>query len=209
MDVVALLFLFVIGFWAIFFLLKRREKIDSRNVDFINKYPYPKKISDELNRQYPHLSDKDIELVVQGLKQYFIVCYVAGKAFVSMPSKAVDIAWHELILFTKLYNQFCMKALGRFLHHTPAEAMETPTTAQDGIKTAWRIACKIEGINPGKPSKLPLLFAIDSLLNIPGGFKYRLNCDPEEDEYCAGAIGCGSGTGYGCGGGCGGSLGGD
>ena len=38
MDVLALLLLFLVGFWAIFVLLERREKIDSRNVDYINEF---------------------------------------------------------------------------------------------------------------------------------------------------------------------------
>ena len=32
----------------------------------------------------------------------------------------IDIAWHEFILMTKDYEQFCHKYLGRFIHHTPS-----------------------------------------------------------------------------------------
>lgn len=39
-----------------------------------------------------------------------------------MPSRAVDEAWHGLILCTALYSEFCTKAYGRFLHHHPAGA---------------------------------------------------------------------------------------
>ncbi len=35
------------------------------------------------------------------------------------PSHRVDLVWHELILFTRLYDQFCKTHFGRFLHHTP------------------------------------------------------------------------------------------
>ncbi len=51
-----------------------------------------------------------------------------------MPSQVVDDAWHEFILFTRAYQQYCNKALGRYLHHTPAEAMDSPTIAQEGNK---------------------------------------------------------------------------
>lgn len=138
---------------------------------------------------------------------------------VAMPSQIVDDGWHEFILFTRSYKDFCKKALGRFLHHTPTEAMRTPTLAQEGIKRAWRLACAKERINPNNPTRLPLIFAIDSMLNIPNGFKYSLNCKDKNSPsygggYCAGHIGCTSGcagdfgantsSGADCGSGCGG-----
>lgn len=36
-----------------------------------------------------------------------------------MPSRAVDEAWHGLILCTVRYHAFCEQAYGRFMHHTP------------------------------------------------------------------------------------------
>jgi hypothetical protein len=36
-----------------------------------------------------------------------------------MPSRAVDEAWHGLILCTARYSAFCHEAYGRFLHHHP------------------------------------------------------------------------------------------
>jgi hypothetical protein len=84
-----------------------------------------------------------------------------------MPSQVVDDAWHEFILFTRQYQQFCERGLGRFLHHTPAEAMRSPTDAQDGIKRAWRLACQRDGIDPKAPQSLPLLFALDACSALP------------------------------------------
>lgn len=126
------------------------------------------------------------------------MCNQAKRKLVSMPSQVVDDAWHEFILFTRTYKSFCQKALGRFLHHTPTEAMRTQTMAQDGIKRAWRLACAKEQINPRHASKLPLIFAIDSMLQIPNGFTYVLNCEDKDspaygDGYCAGHIGCAAG----------------
>jgi len=54
--------------------------------------------------------------------------------------------------------------------------MSSKTQAKEGIKRAWRLACAKEGINLKHPSKLPLIFHIDTTLNIVGGFKYELNC---------------------------------
>ncbi len=35
------------------------------------------------------------------------------------PSILVDNAWHEFILHTNSYHNFCSKYMNRFIHHTP------------------------------------------------------------------------------------------
>jgi hypothetical protein len=189
-------------------LNKRKKLIDS--------FRFPQTVKNNVRQAYPHLSDAQTDQVMSGLKAYFHICNMAGDKMVSMPSQVVDVAWHEFILFTKQYQLFCNHALGRFLHHVPAEAMTAPTLAQRGIKLAWRLSCKRENINPNTPLYLPLLFKIDAELNIPNGFYYSKDCKNSNGaSYCAGDIGCssgcmgggdsgGDGDSSGCGGGCGG-----
>ncbi|AWB68228.1 hypothetical protein C2869_18215 [Saccharobesus litoralis] len=171
---------------------RRYHSIKQRK-DFINSYSFPDAINSKLKSKYSFLSEKDLSQVQQGLRDWFYVCNAACNKPVSMPSQVVDDAWHEFILYTKLYAKFCQGAFGQFLHHTPAEAMLSPTKAQQGIKRAWRIACKRDKINPHKPSRLPLLFAIDKQLNIPNGFYYSKNCTrSKNNEQCANSISCSS-----------------
>ena len=210
--------------------LKRRK---AQQLAFIRRYVFHKSIKEKLSKKHPQLDSEQIHLVFRALRDYFWMCNKANRRMVAMPSQVVDDAWHEFILFTRAYRQFSKKAVGRFLHHTPTEAMSTPTLAEEGIKRAWRLACAREGIDPREPEKLPLIFAIDGMLDIPNGFKYVLNCQDKNspnyrDGYCAGHIGCFSGCsgdaafdsgsdssgffdgffdssdGSGCGGGCGG-----
>jgi len=35
------------------------------------------------------------------------------------PSKKVDVGWHQFILNTRDYAEFCERVAGRFLHHVP------------------------------------------------------------------------------------------
>lgn len=194
---------------------------------FIDSYAYGRILDKRLAARRPELSAEQRQQVFGGLREYFHLCNTAGRRLVAMPSQAVDDAWHEFILFTRHYDKFCRQAFGRFLHHTPAEAMASPTQAGDGIKRAWRLACAREGIDPKKPARLPTLFALDAALGIAGGFVYSLDClaarhgaaaNAGGSEYCASHIGCGGGCsgssgctggdgggdGGGCGGGCGG-----
>lgn len=165
---------------------------------YIDRYRFNSAIGKKVQARYPHLTDTHIQLVFSGLREYFYICNQSRWRMVSMPSQVVDVAWHEFILFTRQYHTFCKKGLGRFLHHTPTEAMQTRTLAQDGIKRAWRLSCAKHSVNPSSPTRLPLLFAIDSQLNIEDGFTYSLNCKDKTsplyaDGYCAGHIGCASG----------------
>lgn len=176
----------------------------------IDDYRFPAWIARKVGKRYPELSPAQLDRVIEGLREYFHLTNQGAGRMIAMPSQVVDVAWHEMILATRDYRRFCREVLGRFLHHTPAEAMSGPTTAPDGIKRAWRLSCQREGIDPQTPKALPLLFAIDAELGIADGFHYELNCNPNDPgSYCASGIGCGGGCsgeggGDGCGGGCGG-----
>lgn len=189
--------IFIVSITAIHYIFKIKQ---SRRLNYIKRYHFHKSIKEKILKKYPYLSDEQVHLVFRALRDYFFICSQAKRKMVAMPSQVVDDAWHEFILFTRSYKQFCQKAIGRFLHHTPTEAMSAPTHAQEGIKRAWRLACAKEKIHPGQPSRLPLLFAIDAMLNIPNGFTYVLDCGKKDTEgnstgYCAGHIGCSSGCG--------------
>lgn len=195
-----------------------RSVRQSRRLSYILSFPYAEGLDRKLALKYPHLTSTQRDMVFDGLRDYFHVNLLAKRRMIAMPSQAVDEVWHEFILSTRVYQEFCDKAFGRYLHHTPAEAMKSKTSAQAGIKRAWRIACGIENIDPAKPSRLPRLFAIDGLLLIPAGFTYALNCMATPaaaagmDGFCATHIGCSSGCSSssdgggsdGDGGGCGG-----
>ncbi len=173
----------------------------TKQLTYIQGYQFPKKVLQRVEERYPHLTKAEVLLVVDALRDYFHICNQSRGRMVAMPSQAVDLAWHEFILFTRNYQSFCRKGIGRFLHHTPTEAMINPTFAQDGIKRAWRLACAKEKIDPALPTRLPLLFGIDAMLKIDDGFQYSLNCQDRskpgyvDGGFCAGHIGCASGCG--------------
>jgi len=62
------------------------------------------------------------ELIETGLRQWLRCCAAAlrDEQVIGMPSRAVDEAWHGLILCTMRYQAFCAKAYGKFMHHHPA-----------------------------------------------------------------------------------------
>jgi len=196
-------------------------------------HPLPNFLRAKLREHYAHLDDAQVRQVEQALRQFFVASAQAGGKFVAMPSKAADTLWHEFILYTRGYEAFCQRAFGKLLHHTPAEALPPASKKGSarfaGLRRAWYWSCKEEGIDPHKPSRLPLLFALDGMLAIPGGYRYAPDCKAlganRQDTHCATSFGCGSscgstgcssggagdgggdggsGCGSSCGGGCGG-----
>lgn len=226
----------ILGLVALFLLQKL---VQSRRDEFIRTYSLPPGLYEKLRQKHPHLTQKDCELVGHALRQFFHAYLRSGKKQVSMPSQVVDDMWHDFILYTRNYAQFCRRAFGGFLHHTPAAVMGKSTNSNDGLRRCWWQACRDEHINPQRALRLPLLFAIDRKLLIEDGFLYALDCSNSVETgkiaggglpvYCAtdfkplrengsGGSSCGGGSscsgsssgGHGCSGsGCSGGCGGD
>jgi hypothetical protein len=176
---------------------------------FIAGYRFPPEVGHAVARCYPHLNEYQVEEVIEQLRGYLGLCR-RSRTLLAMPSQAVDVAWHALILSARHYQQFCQRAFGRFLHHTPASAMPNPTASNAALRRCWHLACRRAGIDPRRPTALPPLFALDAQLAIPDGFHYAPDCrkaraaDGSTVVYCGsdlGSGGCSGGGGSGCSGG--------
>lgn len=163
----------------------------------VRSYMLPAGLLEKLGAKHPQLSLKERQLVARGLRQFFLAHLKSGRKFVSMPSQVVDDLWHEFILYTREYDAFCRRALGKFMHHTPAVVLTADKQNNTGLRRVWWFSCLEENINPRAATRLPLLFALDEKLNIPGGFRYALDCkglqraDEKKSDGAAGTTHCG------------------
>jgi hypothetical protein len=153
-----------------------QKNVRAQREAHIRSFFLPKGLYEKLQAKHPQLTLKECELVGRGLRQYFLAYLKGGKKYVSMPSQVVDDLWHEFILYTKSYEVFCTKAFGEFMHHTPAASLSAAKQSNSGLRRCWVYACKEELIDPIKPTRLPLLFALDAKLSIVGGFVYAPDC---------------------------------
>lgn len=144
--------------------------------DYIRTYLFPQGIFAKLQFRRPELTLKDCQLTARALRQFFLAHLKSRRQFVAMPSQVADDLWQELTLHTQHYEAFCEKAFGRFLHRTPAVALGASRQDNTGLsrtwRYTWRYTCIDENIDPRKPLRLPLLFALDAKLNIDNGFRY-------------------------------------
>ncbi|MCG7541560.1 MULTISPECIES: hypothetical protein [Pseudoalteromonas] len=147
-------------------------------VDFIENYKFDDAVLEwfdwyiETHLEYK-LSDDEIQVVVEGLKDYLIFVVISPQA-VAAASKLVDELFHVFILHTELYQAFC-KGVGQFIHHypirkkvvlgneTPLENIEYNDHYQSIIRT-YCLACQASDLDPLTTNQVPYLFKVDSIL---------------------------------------------
>tara|TARA_B100000809_G_scaffold70528_1_gene68059 strand:- start:1499 stop:2137 length:639 start_codon:yes stop_codon:yes gene_type:complete len=170
--------LFIACFKLMFKLINKESDRRAKALRSINEYKFPSTIKNNLEIKYCHLSSVELDLIMSGLKQFLYACVISKKNTVGMPSKSVDFAWHEFILCTREYANFCKKNIGWFIHHTPSGNSADKTAQLRITKRIWASCCLIENIDHRKPDRLPLLFLLDSDLNIDGGLVFTTDIHP-------------------------------
>lgn len=169
----------------------RTEAVRARHEHAIRGHVFESRLFDKLMARHPQLSLKDCHLVARALRQFFLAYLKSGRGTVGMPSRVVDDLWHEFILDTRAYARFCEQAFGAYFHHMPASGLASAGSANQGLRTTWRWVCLEENINPKKPTRMPLLFALDDKLKIQGGQHFTLPAKPAR----GGSRGSGSSSG--------------
>jgi hypothetical protein len=208
----------------------------ARRAQFIREYSLPHGLYEALRERRPGLSQAQCLLANKALRQFFLAYLYSGRRYVAMPSRLADELWHAFILHTRAYGDFCRRAFGGILHHSPATSFTDNRKRNAGLRRVWFHACREDLVNPRNPERLPLLFALDTKVGIDDGFRYHLGSRPaaaagsgtsgsdsgvhftsdfrdDSIDGCTdgmdGADGSGAGDGGGDGGGCGGGCGGD
>lgn len=92
------------------------------------------------------ISITDADRIVTDTISFLAVC-AANPEEQFRPSRQVDLGWHQFILNTHDYADFCGRVAGRFIHHVPEEFV-----APERRATADALASTVEAI---KVSGLP------------------------------------------------------
>jgi len=155
----------------------RAEAVQARREHAIRELVFEGRLFDKLREKHPQLTLKDCQLVARGLRQFFLAYLKLGRrGALAMPSRVVDDLWHEFILDTRRYARFCDQAFGHYFHHLPAGSASGAHAGEagPGLRGVWRLVCLEENINPSRPTRMPLLFALDDKLKIQGGRHFAL-----------------------------------
>jgi hypothetical protein len=79
-------------------------------------------LEEKLTREQIVSSLADAVAYFDELKKYLWLCNSVTTHRIPMLSRLVDEVWHQFVLFTTEYTDFCERFFGRYVHHTPNEA---------------------------------------------------------------------------------------
>ena len=66
------------------------------------------------------------EALFEEAKKFLILSHMDSDVSWNMYSRRVDEVWHQFVLFTSQYVDFCREYFGEYLHHNPSNAPVAP-----------------------------------------------------------------------------------
>lgn len=92
---------------------------------------FESRVKDRVLKEYPRITDKVWDWTWFELKRYFLMCGILRG--VPMYSSPADAVWHEMLMFTREYEQFCSSFCGEMIHHAP----HAPGVQSEQGERAW------------------------------------------------------------------------
>lgn len=128
-------------------------------------YEFPRVVVERVARKYPSATPEALSVAFEGFLQYAQLCKSHPDVELPMFSKSVDEVWHQFILDTRSYQNFCEEHLGFFLHHAPNGGTNHSIVEEEKkLKTLWLLACAEFGYEPLISWDCPALFRADDVL---------------------------------------------
>ncbi|MEK7614011.1 MAG: hypothetical protein AAB439_04020 [Patescibacteria group bacterium] len=85
------------------------------SISYIDSYPVPNLLIPRIAKEYDYSIGYATGALREAKRMLFMSAQT-GKPFA--PSALVDPAWHEMMLFTRFYQEFA-DTIGSFIHHDP------------------------------------------------------------------------------------------
>jgi hypothetical protein len=136
------------------------------------------------------LSDEAASQLFIDTRKFLYLCGTYNGRWV--PSRDIDAGWHEFILFTREYNDFCFKHFGRFIHHSPTKIGEKtdPLSANRTKQAAIRVFGTLSKnwtyySRAGLPIDVAAdVFHLNSVASVPCSENPGCNSDPGPGGSC-------------------------
>ncbi len=149
---------------------RARDRERGRRRAYIEGYAFPAALRDKIAERYPELSDRELT-GDRGPPRLVPRLPVRQEGRSACPRERSTSAWHEFILLTRDYHAFCEEAFGRYVHHSPAVAMDEPVDAT--LARTVSVFDRHPVASPlGLAYGLPFLFALDAQLGIEDGNRW-------------------------------------
>ncbi|HVM90731.1 MAG TPA: hypothetical protein VMU11_02450 [Verrucomicrobiae bacterium] len=101
----------------------------------VDAYPVPDLLVPRVAKEHGYSNDAAASLVREAKRMLFL-SVVAGEAI--SPSALVDDAWHEMLMFTRFYQEFA-DFIGGFIHHDPTPGQPDGGRTYERTKQLYEI----------------------------------------------------------------------
>ncbi|NCO04625.1 MAG: hypothetical protein GW939_00585 [Candidatus Magasanikbacteria bacterium] len=81
----------------------------------VDAYPVPELLIPRIEKEHGYSLNMATALVREAKRMLYLS---AREKTVVSPSHDVDMAWHEMLMFTRFYQEFA-EFIGKFIHHDP------------------------------------------------------------------------------------------
>lgn len=78
---------------------------------------YEQRVKERLQQRNPHVSDTEWLWRWHEVKRFLLMGALLRR--VDMYSEQVDEVWHEMLMFTREYQELCERFCGHMIHHAP------------------------------------------------------------------------------------------
>lgn len=89
------------------------------NVDFNSVISYKNRLLVNRLCNKLNITREEAEQVFSDMKMFLFLAGTTNEPLA--PTEKIDEAWHNFILFTKDYRDFCLRYFGKFIHHVPTD----------------------------------------------------------------------------------------
>jgi len=99
-------------------------------------------LEERLVREKKVRTAEEVARLLDEVKKYIVLSRQMRDRSVPMLSRRIDEVWHQFILFSEEYKQFCHRFFGRFVHHNPGRATDEsgeprPELTRDELERAY------------------------------------------------------------------------
>lgn len=89
------------------------------------------------------MSPEEAWMLFEDTKRFLWLCANTKKPIA--PTHRIDTCWHNFILFTREYHDFCQQFFGKFIHHRPEPRLSENTVKALSAKETAELASQVFG----------------------------------------------------------------
>lgn len=109
----------------------------------VDAYEHPELV-ERLKRKIG-ISHTKAQLLFSDTKRFLYLCATNEQPL--GPTKAIDAGWHEFLMYTREYSEFCIEILGKFIHHVPTPVLTNDHVVRKVNKTQQLASDTFENIS--------------------------------------------------------------